>query len=176
MRIRTCATVIVAFLAFISLGLPDAVFGVAWASIRTAFDLPLDAIGALAITGVCGYFLSRSTSGRILGYMSVGTLLAISCLAPLAPGTLLRGCRLLVFTAAALIRGNWAPLLDCVGLAVNELLQTSLVEQKFERQQAMVGRQRIGEHALLDSVAAAHIYPIELVAADPLDAGRKSDV
>ena len=32
---------LVAFLAFVSLGLPDAVLGVAWPSVRRSFDLPL---------------------------------------------------------------------------------------------------------------------------------------
>jgi hypothetical protein len=36
-----------AYLGFVSIGLPDGLLGVAWPSIRAYFDLPLDALGAL---------------------------------------------------------------------------------------------------------------------------------
>lgn len=70
--------VALAFLAFISLGLPDGLLGVAWPSIREGFGLPLDALGALLISGTAGYLTSSFLAGRILRYMGVGTLLALS--------------------------------------------------------------------------------------------------
>ncbi len=39
--------VVLAFAAFIALGMPDGLLGVAWPSIRAGFGLPLDAAGAL---------------------------------------------------------------------------------------------------------------------------------
>ncbi len=69
------------FAAFISLGLPDGLTGVAWPSIRAAFNLPLDALGALITTTSIGYLLSSFTSGRILARLGVGRLLVLSCLA-----------------------------------------------------------------------------------------------
>jgi hypothetical protein len=39
--------VALAYLGFVSIGLPDGLLGVAWPSIRAYFYLPLDALGAL---------------------------------------------------------------------------------------------------------------------------------
>ncbi|HET9529037.1 MAG TPA: MFS transporter [Blastocatellia bacterium] len=73
-----------AYLSFISLGLPDGLLGVAWPSIRAYFDLPIDALGALLVMFTSGYLLSSFISGRLLARMSVGALLALSCLATAA--------------------------------------------------------------------------------------------
>jgi fucose permease len=70
-----------AYAAFISLSLPDALTGVAWPSIRAEFNLSLDALGALTITGTIGYLVSSFTGGRVLAHIGVGWLLALSCLA-----------------------------------------------------------------------------------------------
>jgi fucose permease len=70
-----------AYAAFISLGLPDGLTGVAWPSIRTTFGLPLDALGALITTGSIGYLVSSFSSGRLLTRLGVGWLLGLSCLA-----------------------------------------------------------------------------------------------
>lgn len=70
-----------AFIAFISLGLPDGLLGVAWPSIRTYFNLSLDALGPLLISFTAGYLVSSFSSGQMLARLSVGTLLALSCLA-----------------------------------------------------------------------------------------------
>jgi fucose permease len=70
-----------AYLSFISLGLPDGLLGVAWPSIRASFKLPLDALGALLVMFTAGYLISSFSSGRLLERINVGTLLALSCLA-----------------------------------------------------------------------------------------------
>jgi fucose permease len=76
-----------AYLAFISLGLPDGLLGVAWPSIRATFGLPVDALGALLVMATTGYLLSSAGSGWLLARMGLGTLLALSCL--LTAGSLL---------------------------------------------------------------------------------------
>src|SRR4029453_14956455 len=76
--------VVLAYVAFISLGLPDGLLGVAWPSMRGFFHLPLDALGALLVTFTTGYLLSSCSSGRILARANVGSLLALSCLATAA--------------------------------------------------------------------------------------------
>lgn len=73
-----------AFVAFISLGLPDGLLGVAWPSISSYFNVPLDALGVLLSTSTIGYLLSSASSGRLLARVNVGTLLALSCLATAA--------------------------------------------------------------------------------------------
>lgn len=70
-----------AYLSFVSLGLPDGLNGVAWPSIRAYFHLPIDALGWLLVMFTAGYLVSSFSSGRLLALMSIGTLLALSCLA-----------------------------------------------------------------------------------------------
>ena len=67
------------FAGFIALGLPDAVIGVAWPSMRQYFDLPLDALGPLFVTATAGYVLASSATGAIMARIGVGDLLATSC-------------------------------------------------------------------------------------------------
>ncbi|MBI5548273.1 MAG: MFS transporter [Deltaproteobacteria bacterium] len=67
-----------AYLAFISLGLPDTVPGVAWPSIRATFGLSPAGLGAMLGTGMCGYFLSGLVAGRLVRTFGVGTLLVMS--------------------------------------------------------------------------------------------------
>lgn len=83
---RSGPTVLIglAFLSFVSLGLPDGLNGVAWPSIRAYFNLPLDALGALLVMFTIGYLVSSFSSGRLLSLMSVGSLLALSCMATAA--------------------------------------------------------------------------------------------
>ncbi len=69
---------LLAFLAFISLGLPDGLLGVAWPSVRDSFGLPLDALGLLLTFTTAGYLTSSFLSGRILQLLPIGTVLALS--------------------------------------------------------------------------------------------------
>jgi fucose permease len=71
--------VLLAFIAFISLGLPDGLLGVAWPSIQSDFGLPLDALGILITASVAGYMTSSFLSGKLMNRLGVGGLLAISC-------------------------------------------------------------------------------------------------
>ncbi|HEX6288383.1 MAG TPA: MFS transporter [Herpetosiphonaceae bacterium] len=80
-RQRAALLVGLAYAAFISLGLPDGLTGVAWPSIRSTFGLSLDALGALITTGTLGYLVSSFSSGRVLARIGVGWLLVLSCLA-----------------------------------------------------------------------------------------------
>src|SRR6266571_2135767 len=73
--------VILAYLGFVSLGLPDGLLGIAWPSMRAFFNVPLDALGSLLVTFTAGYLLSSFSSGYLLLRLSVGSLLALSCLA-----------------------------------------------------------------------------------------------
>jgi fucose permease len=79
---RTSLTVLVlVFVGFVSLGLPDGLLGVAWPSIRQTFGLPLDALGALFLTSVVGYLAASLASGWVVQRTGVGLLLALSALA-----------------------------------------------------------------------------------------------
>lgn len=80
-RRRSALLVGLAYAAFISLGLPDGLTGVAWPSIRGTFGLSLEALGALITTTTVGYLVSSFSSGRALARIGVGWLLIVSCLA-----------------------------------------------------------------------------------------------
>jgi fucose permease len=77
---RAAPLVVLMFLGFVSLGLPDGLLGVAWPSIRQSFGTSLDALGALFITFTIGYLVSSVSSGRVVARLGVGLLLAISSL------------------------------------------------------------------------------------------------
>jgi fucose permease len=71
-------TVVVAILAFLSLGLPDGALGVAWPSIRATFGLSLSQLGTLLTASMCGYLFASAISGRLVAAMGVGHLLTAS--------------------------------------------------------------------------------------------------
>lgn len=71
--------ILLIFIAFISLGLPDGLLGIAWPSIRADFALPLDSLGILLIASTSGYLTSSFSSGRLIGLFGVGKVLAASC-------------------------------------------------------------------------------------------------
>jgi fucose permease len=67
--------IVLAFVAFISLGLPDGVLGVAWPSIRGTFRRPLSHLGQLLAAGIAGYIVSSFFGGQIVRAVGVGKLL-----------------------------------------------------------------------------------------------------
>jgi len=80
MKKRSSAGLIVlAYIAFISLGLPDGLLGVAWPGIRSRFGLPLDALGLLLVFSTSGYMLSSFISGALARKLGLGGLLSASC-------------------------------------------------------------------------------------------------
>ena len=69
---------LLAYLAFVSLGLPDTVLGVAWPSLRKSFDVSQSAIGAVLAAGMSGYVLSGLLAAAAVARLGVGGLLAAS--------------------------------------------------------------------------------------------------
>jgi fucose permease len=78
---RSRLLTLLVFLGFVGIGLPDGLIGVAWPSMRSDFGLPIDALGGLLVSYTAGYLASSFGSGRMLARVSVGALLALSCLA-----------------------------------------------------------------------------------------------
>lgn len=72
--------ILICFVAFISLGLPDGLLGVAWPYLSEDYGVPLDALGLLLVCFTAGYLLASFNSGFIMAKMQLGTLLAFSCL------------------------------------------------------------------------------------------------
>lgn len=76
----TILLLIVIYLAYLSLGLPDGLTGVAWPEMRITFDLPLAGAGFLTIVGTIGSTIASFSSGHILKRMKTGPLVLFSCL------------------------------------------------------------------------------------------------
>jgi fucose permease len=74
----------IALLAFVSLGLPDGVLGVAWPSVRATFDLPLSQLGVLLAAAMAGYLVSSISSGPVVARLGIGRLLVLSSAAVVA--------------------------------------------------------------------------------------------
>ena len=77
---RTISTILVAlvFAAFVSIGLPDAIFGTAWPSMRREFSLGNAAVGYLNIPGSIAYIASSAMLGTIMRTLGLAKLLSIS--------------------------------------------------------------------------------------------------
>jgi fucose permease len=69
---------LLAYVAFVSLGLPDTVLGVAWPSLRAGFGISQSAMGAVLAAGMSGYVLSGLLAGAALSRLGVGKLLSAS--------------------------------------------------------------------------------------------------
>src|SRR5688572_9970050 len=71
---------VLAYIAFVSLGLPDAVLGVAWPSIAQRLRVAPEALGAPLAASACAYFVSGLLAGRMVRALSIGGLLCASTL------------------------------------------------------------------------------------------------
>lgn len=74
----TAGLMALAFTAYISLGLPDGLLGVAWPSMRREFSLNHDSFGALMVALTAGYLTSSFFGGRLMARFKLGTLLTAS--------------------------------------------------------------------------------------------------
>lgn len=65
-----------AYLGFISLGLPDGLLGVGWPHLRAELGQPVGAVGYILVVSICGFLLASVSAGFVLGRIGVGWLLA----------------------------------------------------------------------------------------------------
>ena len=71
---------ILAYIAFVTLGLPSGLLGVAWPTLREDFGQPLDAMGVLFISSTAGYLISSFFIARLINRFGIGSLLIFSSL------------------------------------------------------------------------------------------------
>lgn len=69
---------ILIYLAFISLGLPDSLLGSAWPVMGPSLDAPLSGAGAVSLIITCGTILSSLLAGRLLRRLGTGRLTCVS--------------------------------------------------------------------------------------------------
>jgi fucose permease len=70
---------IVIYIAFISLGLPDSILGTAWPTMRLTFRLPLETAGLLIIISTLSTAFSSLISGHVIQRFGTGKVTFISC-------------------------------------------------------------------------------------------------
>src|SRR5688500_1353862 len=88
----SAALLLLAYVGFVSLGLPDSVLGAAWPVMHADFGAPLEGAGQLVLVTTMGVVVSSALGGRLLGRIGVGTVLAGS--------TVLAGGALVLFAIA----------------------------------------------------------------------------
>src|SRR5262245_58501205 len=69
---------VIAYVGFISLGLPDAVTGIAWPQLRDHFHQQQESLGFISLALGSGYFLSSFFAGKLTQRLGIGLLLASS--------------------------------------------------------------------------------------------------
>lgn len=104
-RRRAGVLLALSYVGFVSLGLPDGVLGAAWPAMRQELGLPLDGAGQIVVVATLGTVLSSLLSGRMLGRLQTGTVLALS--------TVLAAAALWLFGRAP----SWAGILVAAVLA-----------------------------------------------------------
>ena len=77
--LRLKILILISFIAFISLGLPDGLLGIAWPFISDRLNISLDNLGVLLMFFVAGYLSSSLTNSKIMSVITLGWLLALSC-------------------------------------------------------------------------------------------------
>lgn len=71
---------VVIYLAFISLGLPDSVLGSAWPEMFKYFDVPVSYASVISIIISCGTIISALMSDKLIKKLSTGLIISISIL------------------------------------------------------------------------------------------------
>ena len=69
---------VVIYIAFISLGLPDGMLGVAWPIMHSELAVPVSAAGGVAIIVSSGTIISSLVSGRVLKRFGTGMVTFVS--------------------------------------------------------------------------------------------------
>ncbi len=69
---------IVIYVAFIGLGIPDSLFGTAWPAVYREFHLPISFASFVSMTICCGTIVSSVMSAKIIRLLGTGRVAAIS--------------------------------------------------------------------------------------------------
>ncbi|MFW5694905.1 MAG: MFS transporter [Alkalispirochaeta sp.] len=85
---KTHILLVVAFLSFIALGLPDGMLGVAWPSMSAEFHIPLGSLGILMAGFTSGYVLTTALIGSLVMWLGYAVVM-IGSAASLALGGLI---------------------------------------------------------------------------------------
>ncbi len=70
-------TIVLAYLAFIAIGMSSGLLGVAWTSMQVEFSQPLDALGFVLTASTIGYLLASFGSGMLAHRFGIGRMLVL---------------------------------------------------------------------------------------------------
>jgi MFS family permease len=70
--------ILMAYVAFIALGMSEGLLGIAWPTMQMDFSIPLDSIGILLLASVIGYMTSSFLSGTLITRVGIGYMLVAS--------------------------------------------------------------------------------------------------
>src|ERR1041385_6807863 len=148
-------TVIVAFLAFIGLGMSSGLLGLAWPSIREEVNLKLDAVNVLYLFSTITYTLASFYIGRLMSRFGAGETLmagaiiaslclfgiaasstwllviAFSGLSGLGTGIIDAGLNLYMATYHSARQMSWLHASFGVGITIGPLIMTFVLQQKL---------------------------------------------
>jgi fucose permease len=77
-------SLLVAYSAFVVLGMPDGLLGVAWPSMRAQFGVSLEAFGLLLLPSTLAYMVTSTISGRLIAWRGIGAFLMVGALIRIA--------------------------------------------------------------------------------------------
>ena len=89
---------IVIYIAFIGLGVPDSLFGAAWPAIYNEFGLPVSYATLFTLTSAICTFLSSLVSSRVINKFGTYAVTAVST--AMTPGSFRAGDGSMAFTRA----------------------------------------------------------------------------
>jgi MFS family permease len=79
-RSRSTLLLLLIYLAFVSLGLPDGAFGAAWPAVYPDLQLPIGLAGTILTLGTVFTSVSAFSSGWLLARWTAGPVVLVSCL------------------------------------------------------------------------------------------------
>ena len=74
----TTLLLIVIYIAFIGLGIPDSLFGAAWPAVYTEFSLPISAASLVSVTGTVCTIISSLNSAKVLNRFGTPAVTVVS--------------------------------------------------------------------------------------------------
>ncbi len=80
-RITTSSLVVLllAFTSYVLIGLPIGLLGIAWPSMQTSFQVPLDAMGIVLLSSTIAYTVFSSITGQLVSRLGFYRLMLVTC-------------------------------------------------------------------------------------------------
>jgi fucose permease len=151
MKRNSTFLLLIAYFAFVLIGLPGGVFNIAWTYMQKPFDVSLDSLGVLMGAGTIGYLFMSFISGRLvvrlglgrvlllggglmlvglLGYVLAvtwGVLLVAACIASMGSALIDSGLNTFISANYSTSRLNWLHAAFGLGATIGPIMVTFIV-------------------------------------------------